>query len=156
MDNIRKFTVMGSGIGWSGGQYTIKTRATPIEAAHKAARRIWREANRKRVDKPYFNFIMREIGTHRTWSYRAHRQQLSAPKTFVRGGKTIVSKIDYFAKPCGSDEFQAPVATKKHDGGGGAEPGEFAELREYFEQMGAGMDDIAHSGDDSLAAYESV
>lgn len=121
---------MGSGIGWSGGQYTIKKRATPIEAAHKAARRVWREANKKRIEKPYFNFIMREIGTHRTSSYRAYKEKLSSPKTFIRGGKTIVSNYDYFAKPCGASEFQAP----KQSGGGDVELA--ADLNEYFEQMG--------------------
>ena len=121
---------MGSGIGWSGGQYTIKNRATPIEAAHKAARRIWREANKKRIEKPFFNFIMREIGTQRTSSYRAYKEKLSSPKTFSRGGKTIVSNYDYFAKPCGASEFQAP----KQSGGG--DEAFAADMNEYFEHMG--------------------
>eukprot|EP00873_Tetraselmis_striata_P033923 jgi/Tetstr1/454187/TSEL_041106.t1 len=106
-DEVRKFTVAGSGIGWSGGQYTIKKdKATPIGAAHKAARRVWREAERKRVTKDYYNFIVREIGTKDTYAYRAYRIKLSKPKTFSRGGKEITSHFDYVAKLCGKDEFK--------------------------------------------------
>lgn len=104
MAKVRKFTVAGSGIGWSGGQYTIKKdKATPIGAAHKAARRVWKEA--KGAPKEYYNFILREIGTKDTYAYRAYRVKLDQPKTFVRGGKTITSEYDYVAKLCGKDEF---------------------------------------------------
>lgn len=144
----RKFTIMGSSIGWSGGQYTIQNRATPIEAAHKAARRIWREANKKRIEKPYFNFIMREIGTQRTSSYRAYKEKLSSPKTFIRGGKTIVSNYDYFAKPCGASEFQEP----KQQGGGGDEAFA-AEMNEYFQQMG-GFEEDDVEGDEENEEHE--
>ena len=106
MAKVRKFTVAGSGIGWSGGQYTIKKdKATPIGAAHKAARRIWREAQKKKMNKEFYNFILREIGTKDTYSYRAYRVKLDKPKTFTRGGKTITSNYDYVAKLCGKHEF---------------------------------------------------
>eukprot|EP00873_Tetraselmis_striata_P043896 jgi/Tetstr1/464160/TSEL_008965.t1 len=107
MGKIRKFTVAGSGIGWSGGQYTIKKdKATPVGAAHKAARRVWREALKKNVVKPFYNFIIREIGTKDTYSYRAYRVKLEKPKTFTRQGKSITSKFDYVAKLCRKDEFK--------------------------------------------------
>ena len=133
----RKFTVTGSGIGWSGGRYTIKTRATPIEAAHKAARRIWREAKRKKIEKPYINFIVREIGTQRTWSYRAYRQKLATPRTYIRGAKTVVSNYEYSAKPCGASEFTAPVS------GGGDDA-----YAEFFRMAGGGEEEGDKEGEE--------
>ena len=104
---LRKFTVSVSGVGWSGGQYTIKKKkATPVGAAHKAARRVWAEAAKNNdVSAPFVNFTLREVGSKDTYAYRAYRVKLDAPKVFTRAGKTITSQYDYFAKVRGKAEI---------------------------------------------------
>lgn len=98
------YTIAGSGIGYSGGNYKSDS---PIAAAKKAGRQLFRKINNDREYQKYKNksdikFILRQKASGvpgKTFGYMVTQKKLKSPKTITRGNIEIKIEYEYDVKP---------------------------------------------------------
>jgi hypothetical protein len=91
----RSFTVVQSDVAELGGRYIA---ATPIAAARKACRQIF-----KKTTKNLVRFVLKETtrsGDKKQFSYVANRELMKEPKVIRRGDREIKYTMTYSVKAC--------------------------------------------------------
>lgn len=96
----RTFTVHESSVNIVGGTYTLTENQTPVNAAKKAARVIFRKIKNdtKLKNKTKITFALREKtrnGSGHVFHYSATIEKLETPITITRNGKetTITTRV---------------------------------------------------------------
>lgn len=107
----RTFTIQGSDLGYNGGHYKS---ASPMAAARKAAKQLFRMIENKKKDPKLskyhsfashkdIKFLLRETtqgSSKDTYYYQAHVEKLKEPVEIVRGDITITITRKIVVKTC--------------------------------------------------------
>ena len=106
---------MGSGIGFSGGNYKNEV---PSLAAKKAAKALFKKLTlpkfRKYKNKTSIKFVLRMRDRHgpgKTFSYVATCKKLKNPVVVKRGDAEYTIKYQYFAEPCKLNSTEVKTMT---------------------------------------------
>lgn len=165
------FTIMGSGIGYIGGNYK---NHDPIDAAKKAGKALFKKLQdpkyKKYKKKESIRFILRKRDRHsagKTYAYEVTQIKLKNPITVKRGDTIYTVYYDYKIKACTMDASEVTKmtggcltcgigGTKKVKGGNylGAEGAEGAEVTEGAEGAEDAKD--AKGAEDAVGAKGAV
>jgi len=111
------FTIMGSGIGYSGGNYKNEQ---PGQAAKKAGKALFKKLTLRKYAKyknrPTIKFVLRMRDRHsagKTYSYMVTRVKLAKPLLIKKGPIEYEVKYDYKIETCNL----SPVEVKTMTGG---------------------------------------
>lgn len=109
------FTIMGSGIGYSGGNYK---NFDPVDAAKKAGKALFKKLEdpkfRKYKNKTLIRFILRKRDRRsagKTYSYEVTRTKLKKPIMMKRGDSEYLIKYNYDVKSCPMDASEVKRLT---------------------------------------------
>lgn len=109
------FTIMGSGIGYSGGNYK---NFDPVDAAKKAGKALFKKLEdpkfRKYKNKTLIRFILRKRDRRsagKTYSYEVTRTKLKKPILMKRGDSEYLIKYSYDVKSCPMDASEVKKLT---------------------------------------------
>ena len=109
------FTIMGSGIGYSGGNYK---NYDPVDAAKKAGKALFKKLEdskfRKYKNKTLIRFILRKRDRRsagKTYSYEVTRTKLKKPIIMKRGDSEYLIKYNYDVKSCPMDASEVKRLT---------------------------------------------
>ena len=112
---MHTYTIMGSGIGYSGGNYKNEV---PSLAAKKAAKALFKKLTlpkfRKYKNKTSIKFVLRMRDRHgpgKTFSYVATCKKLKNPIVVKRGDAEYTIKYQYFAEPCKLNSTEVKTMT---------------------------------------------
>lgn len=112
---MHTYTIMGSGIGYSGGNYRNEV---PSLAAKKAAKALFKKLTlpkfRKYKNKTSIKFVLRMRDRHgpgKTFSYVATCKKLKNPVVVKRGDAEYTIKYQYFAEPCKLNSTEVKTMT---------------------------------------------
>ena len=112
---MHTYTIMGSGIGYSGGNYKNEV---PSLAAKKAAKALFKKLTlpkfRKYKNKTSIKFVLRMRDRHgpgKTFSYVATCKKLKNPVVVKRGDAEYTIKYQYFAEPCKLNSTEVKTMT---------------------------------------------
>lgn len=112
---MHTYTIMGSGIGFSGGNYKNEV---PSLAAKKAAKALFKKLTlpkfRKYKNKTSIKFVLRMRDRHgpgKTFSYVATCKKLKNPVVVKRGDAEYTIKYQYFAEPCKLNSTEVKTMT---------------------------------------------
>jgi hypothetical protein len=115
METKNTFTIMGSGIGFSGGNYK---NFEPSDAAKKAGRALFKQLEdpkfRKYKNKTSIRFILRKRdrkSAGKTYAYEVSRTKLKKPIVVKRGNAEYTVKYDYHIKSCSMDATEVKKMT---------------------------------------------
>ena len=112
---MHTYTIMGSGIGYSGGNYKNEV---PSLAAKKAAKALFKKLTlpkfRKYKNKTSIKFVLRMRDRHgpgKTFSYVATCKKLKNPVVVKRGDAEYTIKYQYLAEPCKLNSTEVKTMT---------------------------------------------
>ena len=112
---MHTYTIMGSGIGFSGGNYKNEV---PSLAAKKAAKALFKKLTlpkfRKYKNKTSIKFVLRMRDRHgpgKTFSYVATCKKLKNPVVVKRGDAEYTIKYQYLAEPCKLNSTEVKTMT---------------------------------------------
>ena len=115
METKSTFTIMGSGIGFSGGNYR---NFEPSDAAKKAGRALFKQLEdpkfRKYKNKTTIRFILRKRdrkSAGKTYAYEVSRTKLKKPIVVKRGDAEYTVKYDYHITSCSMDATEVKKMT---------------------------------------------
>lgn len=115
MEKKNTFTIMGSGIGFSGGRYK---NYEPSDAAKKAGKALFKQLEdpkfRKYKNKTVIRFILRKKDRRsagKTYAYEVSRTKLKNPIVVKRGNAEYTINYDYHIKSCSMDATEVKKMT---------------------------------------------
>ena len=155
------FTIMGSGIGYSGGNYKNEQ---PGQAAKKAGKALFKKLTLRKFskykNKPTIKFVLRmrdRRSAGKTYSYMVTRIKLAKPLLIKKGPVEYEVKYDYKIESCNLSPMEVKTMTggeyalvggritatgmKKTIGGGDEDEEEEAEDEENKEEYGEDGED---------------
>ena len=165
---MHTYTIMGSGIGYSGGNYKNEV---PSLAAKKAAKALFKKLTlpkfRKYKNKTSIKFVLRMRDRHgpgKTFSYVATCKKLKNPVVVKRGDAEYTIKYQYLAEPCKLNSTEVKTMTGGElalVGGkltftgkkflrGGYDEDEFNDEDEDFENEVDDIEEIVNNVDDAV------
>jgi hypothetical protein len=112
-DGDRSFTIAGSDIGFQGGRYRITSAEGPLQAARRAATKLFGHLKDKKYasskNSNTIRFIMRETTAGTTkdrHAYKATREALKKPLEIrdKKGELLWTVNYEYSVHACGHDE----------------------------------------------------
>ena len=164
------FTIMGSGIGYVGGNYK---NDQPGQAAKKAGKALFKKLTLRKFakykNKTSIKFVLRMRDRHsagKTYAYMVTREKLPKPIIMKKGNVEYEIKYNYKIEACNLTSNEVKTMTggalamvggkltytgKAMKGGSINEAGEFEEFEEAEdeeEEEGDGGDDGVNDGDD--------
>ena len=109
------FTIMGSGIGYMGGNYK---NDQPSQAAKKAAKALFKKLKERKYakykNKTSIKFVLRmrdRSGPGKTYAYLATQIKLKKPLVVKRGDVEYTVQYDYKIEPCNLAEKEVRTMT---------------------------------------------
>ena len=109
------FTIMGSGIGYMGGNYKNEQ---PSQAAKKAAKALFKKLKERKYakykNKTSIKFVLRmrdRSGPGKTYAYLATQIKLKKPLVVKRGDVEYTVQYDYKIEPCNLAEKEVKTMT---------------------------------------------
>lgn len=109
------FTIMGSGIGYMGGNYKNEQ---PSQAAKKAAKALFKKLKERKYakykNKTSIKFVLRmrdRSGPGKTYAYLATQIKLKKPLVVKRGDVEYTVQYDYKIEPCNLAEKEVRTMT---------------------------------------------
>ena len=165
------FTIMGSGIGYVGGNYK---NDQPGQAAKKAGKALFKKLTLRKFakykNKTSIKFVLRMRDRHsagKTYAYMVTREKLPKPIIMKKGNVEYEIKYNYKIEACNLTSNEVKTMTggalamvggkltytgKAMKGGSTHEAGEFDEFEEAEDEEegvgGDGGDDGVNDGDD--------
>jgi hypothetical protein len=109
------FTIMGSGIGYSGGNYKNEQ---PGQAAKKAGKALFKKLTLRKFskykNKPTIKFVLRmrdRSSAGKTYSYMVTRIKLAKPLLIKKGPVEYEVKYDYKIESCNLSPMEVKTMT---------------------------------------------
>jgi hypothetical protein len=142
------FTIMGSGIGYSGGNYKNEQ---PGQAAKKAGKALFKKLTLRKFskykNKPTIKFVLRmrdRSSAGKTYSYMVTRIKLAKPLLIKKGPVEYEVKYDYKIESCNL----SPMEVKTMTGGEYALVGGRITATGMKKTIGGGEEDEEHEAEE--------